>query len=72
MRHVYVIPVTFNVISLFIPPNGGSQEKVVLCHEGSTMTFRICAWLLGQSTDNELPQSLAQLPNATAQLIRPD
>lgn len=35
------------------------------------MTFRVYVWLLGHSIDNKLPQPLAQLPNATAQLIRP-
>lgn len=60
MRHVQIIPVTLKVISLFIPPNGGSQEKVALCHEGNTVTFRMYVWLLGHSIDKELPQTLAQ------------
>lgn len=60
MRHVHIIPVTFNVISLFIPPNGESQEKVALCHEDNTVTFRMYVWLLGHSIDRELPHPLAQ------------
>lgn len=71
MRHVHIIPVTFKVISDFPPSNGCSQEKVVLCHEGNTVTLAMYVLLLGHANDNELPQPLAQLPNATAQLIRP-
>lgn len=57
---IHIIPVTFNVILLFIPPNDGSQEKVILCHDGNTVTFRMYVWLLGHSTDNRVPQPLAQ------------
>lgn len=71
MRHIHIIPVTCKVISLFLPPNGCSQEKVVLCHEGNTVTLTMYVLLLGHSNDNELPQPLAQLPNDTAQLTRP-
>lgn len=71
MRHIHIIPVTCKVISLFLPPNGCSQEKVVLCHEGNTVTLTMYVLLLGHSNDNELPQPLAQLPSATAQLTRP-
>lgn len=69
MRHVHIIPVTFKVVSLFIPPNGGSQEKVALCHEDNTVTLRMYVWSLGHSIDDKVPQPLAHLPNSTQQLI---
>lgn len=52
---------------LLNPPNGGSQEKVALCHECNTVTLRMYVWLLGHSIDNKVPQPLAHLPNSTKQ-----
>lgn len=71
IKHVHTIPVTFKVILLLNPPNGGSQEKVALCHEDNTVTLTMYVWLLGHSIDDKLPQPLAHLPNSTIQPICP-